>query len=184
MKSIIPFIINYSPIKKLALIPFEKNPDKIYKGFELQYIDGEPYGKGYRVIAYRNDEYIDVYDDISLKFQKNEKFNVAKKGLNKHIQVAIQKTYLNKKNDCEKISFNFKDIQDRQISFFITEFSTRKTVPMNLLAPIGYSSKKPNFLPLFFMYDFDFIRKKNTQIECYIDKQKIKLDGFPIPMNM
>lgn len=97
MKSIIPFIINYSPIKKLALIPFEKNPDKIYKGFELQYIDGEPYGKGYRVIAYRNDEYIDVYDDISLKFQKNEKFNVAKKGLNKHIQVAIQKTYLNKK---------------------------------------------------------------------------------------
>ena len=49
MKNIIPFIVNYSPIKKLAIIPFEKKPDKIYKGFELQYIDGKPYGKGYRI---------------------------------------------------------------------------------------------------------------------------------------
>lgn len=42
MKSIIPFIANYSPIKKLAIIPFEKKTDKIYKSFELQYIDGKP----------------------------------------------------------------------------------------------------------------------------------------------
>lgn len=39
------------------------------------------------------------------------------------------------------------------------EFSNEKSIPMNLLAPIGYGSKNPNFLPLFFMYDFDFIRK-------------------------
>lgn len=29
MKNIIPFIVNYSPIKKLAIVPFEKKPDKI-----------------------------------------------------------------------------------------------------------------------------------------------------------
>ena len=43
MKSIIPFVINYSPIKKLAIIPFEKCPNEIYKSFELQYIDGKLY---------------------------------------------------------------------------------------------------------------------------------------------
>ncbi len=31
MKCIVPFIVKYSPIKKLAIIPFEKNPDEIYK---------------------------------------------------------------------------------------------------------------------------------------------------------
>lgn len=55
MKAILPIKINYSPINKLALINFEKKPDKLYKGFELQYIDGKTYGKGYRAIAYRND---------------------------------------------------------------------------------------------------------------------------------
>lgn len=184
MKCIIPFLINYSPIKKLAIVPFEKSPDETYKGFELQYIDGESHGKGYRIIAYRNDEYVDVYDDVSLNLQENEKFNVAENGLNKHVQVPIQKACLDKNNACEKISFNFKDIQGRQIDFCITEFSTKKTKPMNLLAPIGYGSKKPNFLPLFFMYDFDFIRKKHTQMECHINSQNIKIDSFPLPMNM
>ena len=55
---------------------------------------------------------------------------------------------------------------------------------MNLLAPIGYGSKNPNFLPLFFMYNFDFIRKRNTQIDCKIGNQKIIIDKFQIPMNM
>lgn len=44
---------------------------------------------------------------------------------------------------------------------------------MNLLAPIGYGAKSPNFLPLFFMYSFDFIRKKHTQIECKIEDKKV-----------
>ena len=184
MKSIIPFIVNYSPIKKLAIIPFEKKTDKIYKAFELQYIDGYPYGNGYRIIAYRNDNYVDVYDDLSLKFQDNEKFNVAEKGLNRHIQVPIKRIYLEKQDDCECISFNFKDLENREIDFYIKERTRKKSIPMNLLAPIGYGSKNPNFLPLFFMYNFDFIRKNNTQIECRIDEQKIVIDKFPMPINM
>ena len=184
MKSIIPFIVNYSPIKKLSIIPFEKKADKIYKAFELQYIDGEPYGNGYRIVAYRKDNYVDVYDDSSLKFQENEKFNVAERGLNRHIQVPIKKACLEKQNNCECISFSFRDLENRKIDFYIKEFSNKKSIPMNLLAPIGYGSKKPNFLPLFFMYDFDFIRKKHTQIECKIEDKKIVIDKFPMPMNM
>ena len=54
---------------------------------------------------------------------------------------------------------------------------------MNLLAPIGYGSENHNFLPLFFMYDFHFVKKKDTQIECKIEEQRIIIDKFPIPMN-
>lgn len=184
MKSIIPFKVNYSPIKKLAIIPFERKTDKIYKGFELQYIDGNPYGNGYRIVAYRNDNYVDVYDDFSLKFQENEKFNVAENGLNKHIQVCIKKAYLEKQDNCECISFSFEDLENRRINFYIKEYSRKKSTPMNLLAPIGYGSKSPNFLPLFFMYDFDFVRKTDTQIECKIEDKNIIIDKFPMPMNM
>lgn len=184
MKSIIPFIVNYSPIKKLAIIPFEKKTDKIYKAFELQYIDGYPYGNGYRIIAYRNNNYVDVYDDLSLKFQNNEKFNVAEKGLNRHIQVPIKRICLEKQDDCECISFNFKDLENREIDFYIKEHTGKKSISMNLLAPIGYGSKNPDFLPLFFMYDFDFIRKNHTQIECNIDGKKIVIDKFLMSMNM
>ena len=74
MKGYLPIIVKYSPIRKLAIIPFEKSPDTIYRGFELQYIDGEPYGVGYRVLAYRNDNYVDVYDDVALNFNENEKY--------------------------------------------------------------------------------------------------------------
>ena len=140
--------------------------------------------KGYRIIAYRKDNYVDVYDDISLEFQENETFNVAENGLNKHIQVPIKKTYLEKEKDSEYISFSFEDLENRKIDFYIKEFSKKKSISMNLLAPIGYGSKNPDFLPLFFMYDFDFIRKNHTQIECNIDGKKIVIDKFLMSMNM
>jgi len=183
MKSIVPFIVKYSPIKKLVLIPFEKNPDEIYQCFELQYIDGAPYGAGYRMVAYRNDNYVDVYDDMSLKFIEDEKFNVAGNGLHKHIQTEITETKLEMENCCEHISFSFSDINNRKINFSIKEMTTKKSKPMNLLAPIGVGTKDPNFLPLFFLYNFDFIRRSKTEVECFIDERRIIVDNFPFPMN-
>ncbi|MDD4547739.1 MAG: hypothetical protein PHI05_03255, partial [Bacilli bacterium] len=50
--------------------------------------------------------------------------------------------------------------------------------------PVGYGSKNPNYLPLFFMYDFDFIKSIKTKINCSIDNNKISIDKFPFPMNM
>lgn len=184
MKCFIPFRINCSPINKLAIIPFEKNPDRLYTGLELQYLDSNETGSGYRVIAYRTDNYVDVYDDDSLIFNENEKFGVALNGLNKHVQTDISNVRFEKIDGSEVISFSFSDIENRSICFEIEELSKKKTTPMNLLAPIGYGSKNPDFLPLFFMYDFDFIRKGKTVVNCTIDEEKIKIDTFPAPMDM
>ena len=53
----------------------------------------------------------------------------------------------------------------------------------NLLAPIGIGSKAPEYLPVFFMYDFDFIRKSKSIVACTIDGKEITIDNFPMPMN-
>ena len=183
MKSYLPITVKYSPIRKLALIPFEKSLDTIYRGFELQLIDGEPYGTGYRVLAYRYDKYVDVYDDVGLNFLENDKFNVVENGLHKHIQTEISNVQMCKKGNNQLISFEFIDIQDRKISVHIEENYKKVSKAMNLLAPIGVGSKTPEYLPVFFMYDFDFIRKNNSVISCNIDGKNRKIDDFPIPMN-
>ena len=183
MKAYLPIIVKYSPIRKLALIPFEKCHDTIYRGFEILFIDGEPYGTGYRVLAYRNDEYVDVYDDMELNFIENEKFDVVENGLNKHVHTPIGKVKFCNVDNNQIISFEFVDIQNRKISVYIEEKTKKKSKKMNILAPIGKGSKKPEFLPVFFLYDFDLMRKSKSIIRCSIDDKNMKIDKFPIPIN-
>ncbi len=184
MKTILPFGIKYTPMEKLALINFEKKPDTIYKGLELQYLNGHDIGKGFRILAYRNDGYVDMYDDMSLKFDPNEQCNVAEKGLNKHIQTNIDNTVFEKVDGCVQISFDFEDLDKRAIHVYIKEQIKKKSTPMNLLAPIGFGSKRPSCLPIFFLHNFDFIRRKNTIVDIRIDETVLNLDPFPFPFPM
>lgn len=181
-KVYLPFTIAIAPIKKLSLINFENDPDEIYNSLELQYINGEPYGIGWRVIAYRNDKYVDVYDSKSLTAKKDETFDVTQKGLNKHVQVAMNHTYFEKDRDGIHIGFEFNDIENRVISVQIDEHNRRSSKYVDLLAPIGHGTEKPTFLPLFFMYKFDFVRKAGTNISIQIDGKKRVPDKFPVPM--
>ncbi|MDP3386203.1 MAG: hypothetical protein Q8S24_03125 [Eubacteriales bacterium] len=178
---LIPFSFKNIPMKKLAIINFEKNPDHEYVGLELQYFSGGDYGMGYRVIAYRNDRYVDVYDDLSLNHIPDEQFDVAGKGLCERRTVAINDTVF-EKGDCGlKIFFSFVDKYNREIVVRVTERSKKWTRGINLLAPIGSSSEKPTNLPLFYLYGFDFIRKYKTESEVMIDNKHIQMDNFPFP---
>lgn len=179
----LPVMVKYSPIRKLAIIPFEKCPDTFYKGFEIQYIDGEPYGTGYRLLAYRNDDYVDVYDDMTLNYIEDEKFNVVINGLNKHVQTPLSRVRFCKVGNNQIISFELVDIQNRKITVHIEEQTKKKSKSMNLLAPIGAGSKNPEFLPVFFLYEFDLMRKKKSIVRCNIDGKDIKIDSFPMPIN-
>lgn len=182
MKAIIPFKLKLIPIKKLALISFDKDPDEVYRGLELQYLDGEPYGTGWRVIAYRYDNYVDVYDDYSLTTIENERFDVAENGLANYTKTEISRVRFEKDENGAHICFIFKDILNRSISVQIHENTKRHSKAMNLLAPIGAGSKKPTSFPLFFLYEFDFIRKHKTEILIEIDRNKIRADNFPFPL--
>ncbi|MGI5852513.1 MAG: hypothetical protein ACOX77_10495 [Caldicoprobacterales bacterium] len=178
----IPFKLTSSPMKKLALINFENDPDEFYRGLELQYFDGLPYGKGWRIIAYRNDKYVDVYDDLMLNFVENERFDVAEKGLMHHTKAEIHGVRFDKDEYGVHICFSFKDRAERDIIIRIHEYTKRKSKPMNLLAPIGAGSSNPTYLPLYFLYEFDFVRKGKTEIHIEIDGKLRKADNFPFPI--
>ncbi len=179
----IPFKITCSPIRQLALINFEKKPDEIYHGLELQYIEGQPYGEGYRVLAYRNDEYVDVYDDENLYFLEDETFNVAGNGLHRHVQTVISGVEFSCCGGQLLLAFSFTDIEGRTVEVSIRENTGKESTPMNLLAPIGVGSANPNFLPVFFMYDFQFVRRAKTEVVLKIGGKDIPLDKFPMPMD-
>jgi len=181
-KVIIPFSLSYIPMRKLGIINFEKRPDSIYTGLEPQYFNGGIHGKGYRVIAYRNDGYVDVYDDMDLNFIKDENFDVAGKGLCERKKVAMKDVIFEKRDTCINISFSFTDKHGRDIVVKVIEGSKKKTNGINLMAPIGSSTKKPSCLPLFFLYDFDFIRKYKTDVELTIDGKEIMQDNFIVPI--
>lgn len=182
MKVFLPFKLNYIPMKKLTLINFEKDPEDIYRGLELQYIDGEEYGTGWRILAYRNDKYVDVYDEKGILKGENESFDVAEKGLANYKKVAMDNVYFYKDKLGVHMGFKFVDILGRDIEVKIDENSNKKTKGVNLLAPIGSGTEKPVLLPLFFLYDFDFVRKSKTQIYININGKSIKPDNFPIPI--
>ncbi len=178
---LIPFGLSCSPMKKLAIINFEKHPDEVYKGLELQCFAGALPGRGYRVIAYRLDGYVDVYDDLKMSEIENETFDVAGKGLNERKRVEMENAALGVGKGGVNISFSFIDRFGRRITARIQECAAKKTRGMNLLAPIGSSTENPSYLPLFFLHDFDFVRKWKTDVELTIDGNKIKQDSFPVP---
>lgn len=79
------------------------------------------------------------------------------------------------------ISFAFDDVFGRPINVTIDEGINRSSTSFNLLAPIGLSSEKPKYFPLFWLYDFNFIRTNNLHCEISIDGQDIEPDPFPVP---
>ncbi|MCE7792875.1 hypothetical protein K8O68_10655 [Salipaludibacillus sp. CUR1] len=177
---IIPFKFDYYPLTKLALINCEKHPDEHYLGFEPQYIDDE--AAGYRVIAYRHDGYVDVYDEPQLNDENDDSFDVTGKGLCERVKTDITNATFEKTDGRIHISFQFTDKYGRKITANISENSCKKTNGINLLAPIGSATENPSYLPVFFLYEFDFVRKHKTNIHVSIDGKEMKVDKFPWPL--
>ncbi len=177
----LPFHIKRQNITKLALINFEQTPESVYNGLELQYLERQG-TEGYRILAYRNDGYIDIYDDETLPLNPEEDFSIAGKGAKEHVNTKMTNVRFEKDElDNVHISFTFYDVLGRPVNVTIDEGINSSSIPFNLLAPIGLSSKNPKCFPLFWLYDFNFIRTKDLHCEISIDGKDIDPDPFPVP---
>lgn len=176
-----PFSMKIIPLTKLALINFEKDPDSIYSGLELQWYDSLETGKGFRLIAYRLDEYVDVYDDTTLIPHQGGGFEVCGKGLKHYRHTPFKNPCFELIDGKLKLAFSLNDHKGRKIEVSIEEHNDRPSKPMDLIAPIGVSSENPVCLPVFAMYRFDLVRKKNTSITVMIDGKPRIPDPFPMP---
>ncbi len=108
-----PFSFSIDPMQKLFLINFEKDPDQIYHGLEPQWFDDPVSGRGLRVIAWRKDGYVDVYQQPELP--KDDDFNVAAKGLADLIIHPMSGAYFRVSEKGVDVNFAFTDKVNRAL---------------------------------------------------------------------
>ncbi len=77
----------------------------------------------------------------------------------------------------------FKDFQNRIVEIRIHEYNRRKRKPFGLLAPMGDAAKNPPAMPSVLLYEFYFVRKRNTEFHVSIDEKTHQPDGLPVPMD-
>lgn len=176
-----PFSFKISPMQKLLLIGFEKDPDEVYIGLEPQWFDDVNYGTGLRIIAWRRDGFVDVYQQPGLA--REEKLDVAGKGLCELIECPMPGAHFDVTPFGVNVSFTFADKLGRAIDVAIKEQSKAQSRPFSLLAPVGSGSEKPSSLPAYFLYNFAFVRRANTSVTIKIGSQSHRPDTFPVPMN-
>lgn len=177
-----PFSFHVDPMERLLLVNFENNPDAIYKGFEPQYFDDEVHGKGLLVIGWRNDLKVDVYHQKELRL-KAETYDITGKGLNQMIDREFESAIFEVLDEGVHADIVFEDFLGRQIEIRIIEKHPKKREPFGLLAPMGDAAENPSAIPLVYVHDFYFVRRKHTDFQIKILGKHLKPDKFPIPMD-
>ena len=102
--------------------------------------------------------------------------------IDRHAGVQLDMAF----NDTEgrTIELHIKEEErDEPSSFWNFIFPRRARKPFALLAPFGSATRKPPSLPLVLLYDFYFVRKKDTTVTISVDGQTHKPDDLPIRLD-
>jgi hypothetical protein len=177
-----PFSFHVDPMERLLLVNFENDPDTIYKGFEPQYFDDDIHGKGLLVIGWRNDMKVDVYHEKGLKLQEKT-YDIAGKGLDQMVESNFESAVFEIMDAGVHADIVFKDKMGRKVEIRILEQHPEKREPFGLLAPMGDAAESPSAMPLVYVHDFYFVRRKHTEFSITIDGKHHKPDKFPIPLD-
>lgn len=184
VKAYVPFRFRYTPIVRTVLIRFRKDPDHIYDAFELQAYkqEDEIY---YRVLAERKDGFKDLYQDPRIELGDGEyELNIGGRGIGEVYDTKFTKGYFTEKDGHVRIGFAFTDNEGRVIDFEVDENLEKDTNHLSWLPSVGAKVEDPNSVPLFFLYDFDFIRKSGTDVKLTIGDIEHNIDPYAIPKDM
>lgn len=176
------FQLELDPMERLLLINFEKDPDKIYIGFEPQVFNDDIHGAGHLIIGWRQDGKVDVYHDSNLKIDP-QKYDIVGKGLENLVEVNFSSAYFEIGREGVEADYTFEDIHHRKVVIHISEKNSKKRKPFGLLAPMGSAAESPSALPLVLLHDFYFVRKKDTNITISIDGKIHQIDTLPLPID-
>ena len=173
-----PFSFTIDPMRQLILIPFEKDPDTLYNQFEVQQSVLSDESCKIAVIAYKINGSADVY------YQKGYPLASQSSILN---DPAFVETQFNEASfafnpDDLDLLISFKDVRDRNIRLAVKERARKGKEPFTLLAPVGVISKKPLSMPVYYMHQMSFARKRHTDIVISIGEKSHKPDGFFLPI--
>lgn len=177
-----PCNLAVDPMESLLLVNFEEDPDSVYIGFEPQKFNDTINGKGYLIIAWRIDGKVDVYHEKGLSLDTS-KYSIAGKGLAHMIMTEFENSLLEFNENGVNAHFTFTDMFNREIIIRIAEHNSRKRKPFGLLAPMGDAVENPTTMPLIFLQDFYFVRRKNSEILLSIDNRIHNTDNLPLPID-
>ncbi len=167
-----PFSLDISPMEKLMLIDFKG--DSLYETIELQVFD-DYRGKGAAVILYGKNGMNDVYFTDSV-FVNLALFQ-GHLSIDKHIAYSLQTT-----DSGLDAYVKLKDKLGRKIEVKVKERSN-KSPKTSFLAPIGGIIKTFTFFPLFYMEDFNFVKRSGTALTVTINNKALQASKIPILLN-
>lgn len=179
----LPFRFRLTSIIRTALINFKKDPDSEYTSFELQVIERDSGGEGYQVLAWRKDGYKDVYIQENLTIDEDEELlTVGGKGIGETYRVQFKESYFEEDEENQlKIGFLFYDKNDRRVVFHLTEDLAKDSNQLSWLPSVGSKIIEPVAMPLFYLYDFDFVRKKESEVFLSIGGEEHAIDSYAFP---
>lgn len=174
-----PFTLTRDPMERLLLINITTDPDEVYLGFEPQVFDDPTNGRGLIVIAYLKDGRVDVYRQPGVSLDGKD-YNIVGRGLNRMAERPMAGARFDITPTGIDLDVAFDDLLGRPIVLRIRETGGKPTRPFAILAPMGNTVERPPALPLFFLYDFYFVRRAKTDLLISVDGRAHKPDSIPM----
>jgi hypothetical protein len=173
-----PFNLSTSSLERLCLIEWQ-NGQK-YKGLEVQYIDNAENGRGVLVILQSLDDQVNVYFEPTL--QMDPQGYAIGAGLRQFVQTPFGRTRFEIGPSGVDLDVAFQDADGADVSIQIQEGGSKPPWYFSLLAPMGSAIQNPEYMPVFLMSQFAFVRQRNTNIEVRFGQEQVAVTRFPFPM--
>ena len=173
-----PFHLRVDPMERLLLINWRKG--QYYKGAEPQWFDDEQHGRGLLVILYRIDDKVDVYHQPTLTLDPAA--YQIQSGLGQMVACHFERSHFQIRPQGVDADIAFTDHAGRPIVLRIREDHATRAGSFSLLAPMGHTIKEPDALPLFFLYDFSFVKVGGSEVTVTVDGAPRELVKLPVPM--
>lgn len=171
--------LHVAPMARLLLLNMPKG--EVYTGVEPQWFDDDVHGRGLLVILYRVDGRVDVYHQPSVA-PDPDGYEIEA-GLHQIVACDFARARLEISAHGMDADIAFSDRDGREIVVRVHEQTGRRGGRFALLAPLGHAIQQPQAMPLFFMYDFSFIKVRGTALEISVDGVLQTLPKLPVPLD-
>jgi hypothetical protein len=131
------------------------------------------------VIAYLHDGRVDVYHQPGLNLD-GKNYDIVGKGLREKAARPMVGAHFDITPTGVDLDVAFDDLLGRPIVLRIHENGGKPTRPFGILAPMGNTVERPPALPLFFLHDFYFVRRAQTELLISVAGRVHKPDSIPM----
>ena len=176
---LVPFQLSMAPIARIALMDF--SGDVTYRGLEVQRIDDPGgAGEGTVVLMARLDGATDVYFEPHLELDRAG-YEWVSNGLAGWFATVMSASHFEVTPMGLQLDIRFALADGRDFDLRIHERSSERRMRFTLLAPAGHGSANPTFLPVFWLPNTTFVRRRASSIDVRIGGQRRPLVRAPIP---